>query len=168
MTGETGHGFSSRHQTPRFTRLRGDELQAQPRSPLGLRDRRPRPRGERPGAPAPTTATQRRPRRAPHAPATARPSRATRAPEGSRTSPPSGGEGKGTRTPRARRATAGTPTPIGNSTESFLPPPETSAPQFERPSRGRRDRDPTPLTRGRHFLSFLLVLSTSVSLSRSP
>lgn len=74
-----------------------------------------------------------------------------------------GGEGKGTRTPRARRATAGTPTPIGNSTESFLPTPETSAPQFERPSRGRRDRDPTPLTRGRHFLSFLLVLSTSVS-----
>lgn len=94
VTGETGHGFSSRHQTPRFTRLRGDGLQAQPRSPLGLRGRRPRPRGGRPGAPAPTTATQRRPRRAPHAPTTARPSRATRAPEGSRTSPPGGGRGR--------------------------------------------------------------------------
>lgn len=93
-TGETGHGFSSRHQPPRFTRLRGDRLQAQPRSPKRLRGPRPRPRGEGPGAPAPTTATQRRPGRAPHAPTTARPSRATRAPEGSRTSPPGGGRGR--------------------------------------------------------------------------
>lgn len=91
VTGATGRGFSSRYPTPHLTRLRGDGPEAQPRSPLGLGGRRPRPRGGRPGAPAPTTATQRRPRRAPHAPATARPSRATRAPEGSRTSPPGGG-----------------------------------------------------------------------------
>lgn len=170
VTGATGRSFSSRYPTPHLTRLRGDGPEAQPRSPLGHGGRRPRPRGGRPGAPAPTTATQRRPRRAPHAPATARPSRATRAPEGSRTSPPGGGGagGKGTRDPRARRVAAGTPTPLGSSTQSFLPPPETSAAEFGCPSRRQRDRDPTPLTRGRHFLAFLLVLSTSVSLSRSP
>lgn len=93
VTGATDRGSSSRHPTPRLTRLRGDGLEAQSRSPLGLGGRRPRPRGGSPGAPTPTTATQRRPRRAPHAPATARPSRATRAPEGSRTSPPGGGGG---------------------------------------------------------------------------
>lgn len=78
------------------------------------------------------------------------------------------GRGEGNADPRARRVAAGTPTPLGSSIQSSLPAPETSAPEFGCPSRGQRDRDPTPLTRGRHFLAFLLVLSTSVSLSRSP
>lgn len=78
------------------------------------------------------------------------------------------GGGEGNADPRACRAATGTPTPFSNSTQSSLPPAETSAPQFGCPSRRRHDRDSTPLTRGRHFLSFLLVLSTSVSLSRSP
>ena len=53
----------------------------------------------------------------------------------------------------------------GKPTQSSLPSPKTSGPQSRRPCRRRRDHSPTTLTRGRHFLSFLLVLSTSVSLS---
>lgn len=68
---------------------------------MGPRGPRPRPRGERPGAPAPTTATQRRPRRAPHAPdyREAGP-RARNAGAGRFQNQPAWwGEGKGTRTP---------------------------------------------------------------------
>lgn len=168
MTRATGRGSSSRPPTPRLPRPRGGLEAAVPSGP------------PRPQAP-PTWREARGPRThnrhtkeaqggPPHAPATARPRRATRAPEGSRTSPPWWGRGrrKGTRTPEVVGSRRGTPTPLGNSTQLPLPPRETSAPQSGCPSRRQRDRDPTPLTRGRHFLSFLLVLSTSVSLSRSP
>lgn len=56
---------------------------------------------------------------------------------------------------------------LRNSTQSCLPPLDTSDPRLGRPGHRRRGRIFSTLTRGRHFLSFLLVLSTSVSLSLS-
>lgn len=77
------------------------------------------------------------------------------------------GGGVGNAGPRARQAAAGTSHPSQQLHSVAPPPPETSGPRFGRPGHRRRDRSPTTLTRGRHFLSFLLVLSTSVSLSLS-
>ena len=114
--------------------------------------------------PPPHNGGQGRPRAPP--PPTA--PRAPGAPEGSRAGLPGGGRGRrgGGRRPSSSSDRGGHLTPFsGKPTQSSLPSPKTSGPQSRRPCRRRRDRSPTTLTRGRHFLSFLLVLSTSVSLS---
>lgn len=162
-------GFSSRR--PPHLQFRGAGPEAWPNSP-------PHPtRGPEASGPAhvasgpdlgarppPHNGGQGRPRAPPPPPAP----RAPGAPEGSRAGLPGGGRGRsgGRLRPSSFSARGGYLTPFsGKPTQSSLPSPRTSGPQSGRPCRRRRDRSPTTLTRGRHFLSFLLVLSTSVSLS---
>lgn len=163
-------GFSSSRRPPQHLRLRGAGLEALPSPPptptRGPGGRRPRPRGGRPGARGPTAATQWRPRQAPRAPAAACNSRAGGAGR-FQNRPSRWGEGRRTRALELVGPRRVPHTLLGSSIQSSQPPLLTSGPRFGRPGSSRRDRGSTTLTRGRHFLSFLLVLSTSVSLSLS-
>lgn len=136
-----------------------------PPSARGLGGRRPRPRSGRQGTRGPTAATQWRPQQAPRDPAAASPQRG----EGSgrfQNRPAQWGRG-GERGLSNLWGSGGYLTFSETALHSSHPPPESNEPQFGRPGYPQRGRVSTTLTRGRHFLAFLLVLATSVSLSLS-
>lgn len=160
---------SRRRASPPLVSGRRAPGRADPAATRGPRGRRPRPRGGRPGARGPDRHTME---------ATGGPARPRR-----REPPARGGGGAGRfQNPPARWGRGGrSGLPFSSSdrggglTPSSEPPlgrpdhpPEAGSPRPGRPGRRRRGRVSPALTRGRHFLSFLLVLSTSVSLALAP